>query len=258
MTRSVIIVDLITQDTVATVVTPHPYMNQDQNIFLIDAGTDFYIGVGYATGGIRSSLLKMNKATYQVETVFHIEGFAFDPNPFGPHPVITADRIYLGTFDSYYSITEDSLYVGNTVVPVPMAYDQLSATLFLYYYNSHFGINYFTNGIFSDTLSIPWYLSRAIFVPPANDTINSIILPDNKQLLVYPNPALDFIHIEMPENKEIEQVQFFDVTGKMIEKRRLEIFDNKFSLDIGYLPDGFYFMKIYTEGEIYSALFVKG
>ena len=103
MASSIIIVGLNSQDTTANVPTPHPYLNQDQNIFLKDAGADFYIGVGYATGGIRSSLLKMNKTTYHVETVFHNEGFAFESNS-----VIAEDKIYLGAFDNYHSIMKAS------------------------------------------------------------------------------------------------------------------------------------------------------
>lgn len=107
MSKSVVIVDLVARDTIATIATPHPYTGQDQNIFLVDAGADFYIGVGYATGAIRSSLLKMNKTTYMVETVFHNEGYAIEK------PIVAGDRIYFRDFDTHYSIADDSLYISD-------------------------------------------------------------------------------------------------------------------------------------------------
>lgn len=172
MTNNVVVVDLVTQDTIATVATPHPYLGQDQNIFIVDAGANFYIGVGYATGAIRSSLLKMNKTTYQVETVFHNEGYAIEK------PVVAGDKIYFGAFDTHYSITDDSLYISNnSSEPFPVAYDPESASLFLYHYTPN-SINYFTGNVFSDTLQIPYYLSEALFAPARTSPCASFCVTD--------------------------------------------------------------------------------
>ena len=64
----------------------------------------------------------------------------------------------------------------------------------------------------------------------------------NDQLIVYPNPAKDFIQIESAVN--IEKVSIFSVLGKKVAEFNT-LFNN--TIDIGSLNEGLYLLKIENE-----------
>ncbi len=252
MSDSIIIVDLNLHDTIAAVATPHPYLNQDQNQYLIDAGTHFYIDVEYATGGLRFSFLRMNKSTFAVETVFHYEGYSNYTVP-----VVAGDKIYFGTFDEHYDITGDSLHLdSDPYAPIPLDYDAESGSLFLFNSNS-FNLNYFINGSFSDSLLFPNYIQQAMFVPEIIDTVSTNRNVENAELMVYPNPSSGFFHIVLPERRHMQSLQIFDITGKLIGKKCLEISGSKISIDFSQVPGEFYFIEVVSEGETLKARLAK-
>jgi photosystem II stability/assembly factor-like uncharacterized protein len=74
-----------------------------------------------------------------------------------------------------------------------------------------------------------------------------------QDLFIYPNPATDIVHVEF-ENKSnsIPSYTFSDLTGRIVEAGDLTdgFSNNKFALDISYLPNGYYILTIFTsEGQ---------
>ncbi len=78
----------------------------------------------------------------------------------------------------------------------------------------------------------------------------------NKGVSLYPNPANDYLHIDIPpESNGQMKVQIFDLTGKLVLQEK------KFSgdeLEIGQLAPGLYILLMENEGRVYRAKFVKG
>ncbi len=90
--------------------------------------------------------------------------------------------------------------------------------------------------------TIAWYENLTILGVDENELNN---------FTIYPNPSSDFLVIS--ETGLIQKIQVFDLLGKKINS-----FTEDFEqLDISNLRNGLYFLKIYSENEIYLEKFIK-
>ena len=64
---------------------------------------------------------------------------------------------------------------------------------------------------------------------------------DENNILIYPNPAEDFLHIETKNNINISRLSFYAMNGKKIKE---EVSSNK--IDVSSMPSGIYLLKILT------------
>ncbi|HXH18003.1 MAG TPA: T9SS type A sorting domain-containing protein [Chitinophagales bacterium] len=251
LSNSILIVDLIAEDTIATVTTPHPFPFGGYNYFLTDAGDDFYIDVEYATGALRFSMMRINKATLVADTVFHREGYSnYTP------PVAARDKIYLLAFDSHYDITNDSLHISaNQGNPLTVEYDKVSTALFLSNHGNE--VVYLLDGTFSDTVSITGNLERALFIPDEADTVNWINDKRTAEVSVYPNPVLNVLYVLIPKLSRISRVQLFDAAFRMLECKIADPFARKIEINCTRLPQGFYYLKFLTPDGVLFSRFCK-
>lgn len=75
---------------------------------------------------------------------------------------------------------------------------------------------------------------------------NEVVLSNDEmelenQIIVYPVPAKDVLHIYKPDNISIEQIQLFDMSGKMV----METTSSE-TINITHLESGIYFLKAFT------------
>ena len=94
------------------------------------------------------------------------------------------------------------------------------------------------------------------FLMPGHDLLltanfeleTSVTEPDEQQLLVYPNPAQDMLHIE--SSKIITQLKIYDMAGRLI----IDTFPNKekHQLDVSALHEGFYIVEVTTSSKTIS------
>lgn len=69
---------------------------------------------------------------------------------------------------------------------------------------------------------------------------------------VFPNPSQDIIQANTNEN--IIRWQVFDISGKMVADEKVNGIS---SFDISHLNKGTYFVKIFTDGNLYRSTFIK-
>ena len=67
--------------------------------------------------------------------------------------------------------------------------------------------------------------------------------PFMKSVNVYPNPASDFVAVQVPD--EIERIVLLDLTGKKIGEK-LNLKESTLIIDIGHLPANTYILVFYT------------
>ena len=72
--------------------------------------------------------------------------------------------------------------------------------------------------------------------------------------MVYPNPTIGQLIINNYE-LGIMNVEIFDILGKQLAS--LTSFMSFTSLNIAYLPNGIYFIRIQTENDVITQKFVK-
>jgi len=73
----------------------------------------------------------------------------------------------------------------------------------------------------------------------------------NNMFSVYPNPARDFINVELNENPQDFIIQILDLTGQKVAEI-IGSMQRKVSIPVEHLSQGFYIIQIKTETNIYS------
>ncbi len=71
------------------------------------------------------------------------------------------------------------------------------------------------------------------------------------QAKIYPNPTCDYLNVEIPGTGK---VSLMGATGKTVLEATVK---NSQKLDISHLPSGLYFLKIESQGKLWSTVFVK-
>ena len=83
-------------------------------------------------------------------------------------------------------------------------------------------------------------------------------LDKNKLLLIYPNPASDQIMIEIPGNRnEKLLVSILNIAGKNIQTIQKNFSNGKASLNISYLQNGIYLVRVESAGQLLIGKIVK-
>nr|MBP7168274.1 T9SS type A sorting domain-containing protein [Bacteroidia bacterium] len=73
---------------------------------------------------------------------------------------------------------------------------------------------------------------------------------------LYPNPASDYLEIQLPENQTLQQrYEIIDSNGRLLDSGVINKQNNR--IDIRTLSDGIYLMKIQSEQEIRTGRFIK-
>lgn len=93
-------------------------------------------------------------------------------------------------------------------------------------------------------------LKESMIVFPLDVNRNELISND---LIISPNPASNYLNINLRNGTSIKSIQITDLTGKTI----LKTDDNNTSLDIGHLQTGFYFATVATENGTTTRKFIK-
>jgi hypothetical protein len=72
-------------------------------------------------------------------------------------------------------------------------------------------------------------------------------------LMIYPNPASDYIVVNGLENNSM--VKVFNVTGQQLFVRKAS--QNQMSIDLSGLNQGLYILQVESEGQILNSKFIK-
>jgi len=88
------------------------------------------------------------------------------------------------------------------------------------------------------------------------DSSNHIIEQSTQldhQISIFPNPSSNNIQVQIHEEIKIENIELLDISGRLI---RSYLYDFQL-LNINFLPDGLYYIKIGTDKGIVSKKFIK-
>ncbi len=99
-------------------------------------------------------------------------------------------------------------------------------------------------------------LSGASIVTPTIQFPTSVSsLQKEAQFAVYPNPASDFLFVNLFEKTQIEELQIMDLNGRKLSAHKIA--GNKAQLNISQLKSGMYVVVIQTKGQKNYMRFVK-
>jgi hypothetical protein len=63
---------------------------------------------------------------------------------------------------------------------------------------------------------------------------------EKESIKVYPNPTSDYVYIKLKSNSKIEQVEIYDLSGKIV--KQINIKEDK--IDLSFLEKGIYILKL--------------
>ncbi len=90
---------------------------------------------------------------------------------------------------------------------------------------------------------------QSFALPPAKPTgLNQLL--NEKEIKVYPNPAIDLLTLEIPANVKMNQITLLDLCGKTVYVYPVPLAETKYSINLKGITSGIYFLKIQTETEI--------
>ena len=70
------------------------------------------------------------------------------------------------------------------------------------------------------------------------------------EIVVYPNPAHSFVHVQLPNHQNATEIMLYDVTGRIV--REAKAIQGSFDLNISVLPNGFYTLMLQDGATIYK------
>ena len=73
---------------------------------------------------------------------------------------------------------------------------------------------------------------------------------------IYPNPATDYVNVELLSGGNIKRIEIINILGEIIEKLNYNSCI-KPVLNIKELPCGYYIIKTYSESEVFTKKFIK-
>lgn len=81
---------------------------------------------------------------------------------------------------------------------------------------------------------------------------------ENK-IKLYPNPANDYLNIELKKNSNAKEVQItiIDVCGKIVESKMFPIINQSVNINTGSLQAGIYLLQLRTQSFQYNSKFIK-
>ncbi len=76
-------------------------------------------------------------------------------------------------------------------------------------------------------------------------------------LVLYPNPTNGIIMIKNPNSIEIEQIELFDITGRLVQSFNPSFSENEITLNIQSLETATYLLVIRTENSLITKQILK-
>lgn len=73
---------------------------------------------------------------------------------------------------------------------------------------------------------------------------NSIFNPDVSTLSVYPNPATNQITVELPHNNDVDQIEFFDASLRLVKTENINQASGTIKISVSDLKTGVYITRI--------------
>jgi DNA-directed RNA polymerase alpha subunit len=75
---------------------------------------------------------------------------------------------------------------------------------------------------------------------------------------IYPNPAYDYLNIELLSNGNISFIEIINIQGKPVKSQSRKCrTNNKNTIDVRNLPDGLYIIRMHTDNGVVMKKLIK-
>jgi hypothetical protein len=91
--------------------------------------------------------------------------------------------------------------------------------------------------------------------PYKGQIFKSLTKLDDDNIITYPNPASDYMNINIREKVDKCDLSIYDVFGKLL--KTIEIYNNNEIIDLSGFPGGVYFLKLQAGNTVYNKKIIK-
>ncbi len=103
----------------------------------------------------------------------------------------------------------------------------------------------YTHSPYCDMVISNWDVENFIYYNQSEDTTNNLLpIKKENKICIYPNPAKDYINIELPSSKEKAMVEILDIKSGAVLKK-INLFENRSKIDLNNLSSGIYVLRIW-------------
>jgi hypothetical protein len=243
--ENIVVVDLDLEDTIAVVRTDTipDFWAPAYNVDIEEAGGQIYVYAEYATGAIRSTVLRIDPLTLAVSQVVHIEFL-------GSREMTKADdKLFVYSWPAYYDLQADSMQLDPSSLQhhqYPVAYDEASQTTFLRSAPlpiTQFELIPMKNGQAGQSI-ITKSFSHGHFM--ALSQINSRQEGIGVEYAIFPNPTPDLLQVDFSAPTQVSAYRMLDAHGRTLLAGTPQG-NRGFQVDLRELPRGGYFLEIRSE-----------
>ncbi|MFN8262539.1 MAG: YCF48-related protein [Chitinophagales bacterium] len=167
-------------------------------------------------------------------------------NVFKNNNIIGSGTRYFTDRDSVYTYFTDSIIYTQNEIPD-------SATIHITAYKNDPRAVPMSNSIlFIDALSFDSRLDTTEIPTTIKQNTNTI-----KQLKLYPNPARDYVAIEIPNMEVVKSIEIFNLSGNNVYSETINNqYENVRMFNVSNLANGVYFIRVQLESTSYINKFV--
>jgi uncharacterized repeat protein (TIGR01451 family) len=109
---------------------------------------------------------------------------------------------------------------------------------------------------FTNSANIYFDYNFPILTNTATTTVQTLGTPDfdfSKYFALYPNPAINVLHIKCKTDVEIQSLKFYNILGQLV----LDVLHPQESIDVSNLKTGNYFIKVHSDKGMSTSKFIK-
>lgn len=109
-----------------------------------------------------------------------------------------------------------------------------------------------------DNVFIPFEFNNFLYYSKGNKlwkyakNLGTEFITKELQLTIHPNPSSDYVRINTINNEQVENIQVFDINGKLVISK-----SNSSEINISNLSKGVYFAKIQIDGKLINKKIIK-
>jgi len=171
---------------------------------------------------------------------------------FVPHVIYTIDSVLIGASFHRRLHLADTSFVNfeNWIDGVGSEFGLVYASHSVVTDNSYDLICFSENGVNEFLNSSPGFGFCQAPLPPivCDSLATGIFSPEDFGTLLYPNPAMNEVEVELNHPENVKGYEVTDISGRVILNKMLNknFSGSKFTIDISKLPEGIYYLRIFT------------
>jgi hypothetical protein len=119
--------------------------------------------------------------------------------------------------------------------------------------------NWYTYIDILNSFSKTFYRIKAVSIDGSikYSEVRMISKQKNEEILIYPNPVVSMLEVQMPVSHQYSQYEVINTVGKSVLKNKISTSASNFDIQLSNLPSGMYTLKLISKEKLLYKNFIK-